>query len=180
MTRKRLAPVLFISGLLVIAWALQSSANFPVVQGPMGPPMPMPVNVGPKKCAPQLPCQPPMCGPAACAPPMCPPPSCAPPTCAPPMCAPPACPPPACPPPLCGPPPCGSGGTFDSVKNGLAKAIGVIGLPFTLLDNIFCPKPKCCPPPCPPIVCAPPMCGPMACAPGMPMMPKAPKRMKNR
>jgi len=176
MTRKRLAPVLLISGLLVVAWALQGLANFPVMQGPMGPPMNMPVNVGPKKCAPQLPCQPPMCGPAACAPPMCPPPACGPPPCPPPTCG-----PPACPPPLCGPASCGGGGPLEGLKNGLAAAIGVIGLPFRLLDKICCSEPKCCPPPCPPMVCAPPACGPISYAPGPPpMMPKAPKRMLNR
>jgi hypothetical protein len=184
MTRKRLAPVLLISGLLVVAWAVQGLANFPVMQGPMGPPMPMPmpVNVGPKKCAPQLPCQPAMCGPVDCAPTKCQPLVCPPPTCAPPACPPAVCGPPPCPPPMCGPSQCGGGGPLEGLKNGLATAIGIVGLPFRLLDNFLCAKPKCGPPPCPPMVCAPPACGPMAYAPGpgMPMMPRGPRPLKNR
>lgn len=182
MTRKPLVPVLFISGLLVIAWAVQGFASFPVMQGPMGPPMPMPVKVGPKKCAPQLPCQPPMCGPAVYAPPMCGQPACPPPACPPPACAPPACPPPGCPPPVCGPMPCAGmgGGPLDGLRNCLATIVGIFATPFRLLDNAMCSQPKCCPPECPPIVCGPPVCGPVACAPGPPMMPKAPKRVKPR
>jgi hypothetical protein len=177
MTRKRLAPVLFVSGLLVIALALEGFANFPAMQGPMGPPMGMPVNVRPKKCAPQLPCQPPMCGQAPCAQPMCVQPVCPPPACAPPVCAPPVCGPPPCPPPMCGPMPCAGmgGGPLDGFRNCLATVVGIFATPFRVLDNVLCSEPKCCPPECPPVVCCPPPpCGP-------PMMPtKAVRRIKQR
>jgi len=169
MTRKRVAAVLTISALLIIAWSLQASAYMQPMPGPLGPPMPMPVKVGPAKClAPPPTCMPQLCGPTVCQPPTCAPPSCPPPVCAPPQCA----------PPMCGPPmfgmDCGGGGPFDSLRGCLTTVLGVIGAPFRLLDNVLCAQKKpCCPPP---ICCPPPPCGPIACGPP----PKVSKKFRPR
>lgn len=176
MTRKRIAPVLTIAALLIAAWSLQAFANMQPMPGPMGPPMQMPMKVGPKKCsAPPPACMPQGCGPVGyqapgCAPMPCPPQGCAPAPCPPQACAPAPCPPQACPPPMCPPPGCpppmcgpgfGGGGMLDSPRDCLGAILGIIGTPFRLLDNILCAQKKPCPVKC----CPPPPCFPMACAP---------------
>jgi hypothetical protein len=163
MTAPRLTPVLVLAGLLLAAWAATAFASVPYPQGPqgpLGPPMQMPMKVGPKKCAPP-PCGPPACAPVSFAPLPCPPP---------------ACPPPDCAPPGCAPPPCGSmqfagcgSGGMDGVRGTLGQVLGIIALPFTLLEKMICSEPKHCPPECPPVMCcAPPPCGPMAYGPPVP------------
>jgi len=177
MTRKRIAPVLTLAALLIAAWSGLVLAQMQPMYGAMGQPMPMPVNVGPKKCAPPpttcMPqgCAPMACAPQQCAPAPCPPQACAPAPCPPQPCAPNPCAQPPCNPPMWGPPMLGGRGYADCGQSWDARScvggiLDILGAPFRWLENAFSGK-KCGPPQ----YCPPPQCFPMAGPPAGPANP---------
>jgi hypothetical protein len=135
---------------------------------------------GPMGCPPQYacmpqPCAPMMCMPQPCAPPpVCmPQPVCMPRPCVPAPCGPPPCAPAMCAPMPCGPPPCDRENPLAKLCKGVVGlAVGIVALPFKVVDALFggmdCPPKQCGPR----YACAPPMCMPQPCAPvcGPPMM----------